>query len=100
MPRLQFDNKISLGHLLTALVLIIGIIGSYYDLSSSQKNLAAEIARRGSEISTIETAAQSRESRLRAVELLQAGQVSDLRNIQSGISRIETQLDRLMRERP
>ena len=100
MTGLQFDNKISLGHILTAVVLIIGIIGSYYDLSTSQKNLATEIAQRRGEIATIENDARSRESRLRAVELLQAGQVSDLRNIQSGISRIESQLDRLTRDRP
>ena len=100
MTRLQFDNKISLGHLITAFVLIVGIIGSYYDLSTSQKNLAAEIAQRRGEIATIENDARSRESRLGAVELLQAGQVSDLRNIQSGISRIESQLDRLTRDRP
>lgn len=99
MTRLQFDNKISLGHLLSALTMIAGGALAYADLRSSQTYLAEQLTQRRAEIAAVEAAAQARESRLRAVELLQAGQVSDLRNIQQGISRIENQLERLTRER-
>ena len=39
--------------------------------------------------------AMGRESRLRALEIAQASQSSDLRSIQIGISRIEAQLEKL-----
>jgi len=39
--------------------------------------------------------AQGREGRIRAVEIAQASQSSDLRSIQIGISRIEARLEKL-----
>lgn len=47
------------------------------------------------DISEIKTDAVGRESRIRALEIAQASQSSDLRSIQIGISRIEAQLEKL-----
>lgn len=82
---LQFDNKISLGHIISIGVIIIGGITAYADLRGQQVQLASEVA-------AMSRAAEGRETRVRAVEIAQAGQSSDLRSIQVGISRIEAQL--------
>jgi hypothetical protein len=89
---LQFDNKISLGHIISIALIIFGGVTAYADLRSSQTQLAAEIT-------TIARAAENREGRVRSVEIAQASQNSDLRAIQTGISEIKAALVKLG-ERP
>ncbi len=85
---LQFDNKISLGHLLTALGMLAGGIWAYADLSAGQARLVSEMA-------IVRADALARETRIRAVEIAQAGQSSDLRAIQNSLTRIEAAVERL-----
>ncbi|WP_323041157.1 hypothetical protein [Gemmobacter sp.] len=85
---LQFDNKISAGHLMTFAAMVFASIAAYADLRTRQSQLVAEVV-------AVKADAQSRESRIRAVEIAQASQSSDLRSIQIGISRIEAQLENL-----
>jgi hypothetical protein len=85
---LQFDNKISLGHLISlAVVLGTGVI-AYADLRTKLTRVVADVV-------IVEAEATAREARIRAVEIAQAGQTSDLRAIQIGINRIEAQLERM-----
>ena len=88
MSRLQFDNKISLGHIISIALIIFGGVTAYADLRSSQTQLAAEIT-------NIARAAENREGRVRAVEIAQASQTSDLRAIGVGISEIKAALAKL-----
>ena len=90
MP-LQFDNKISLGHVLTFLAMLIGGISAWSNLRSDQDRMMTEMTRMQSENS-------ARESRLRTLEIAQASQSSDLRSIQTGISEIKATLDKLSRQ--
>lgn len=92
MSGLQFDNKISLGHIISIALIIFGGVTAYADLRSSQTQLATEV-------SNILRAAENREGRVRSVEIAQASQNSDLRAIQIGISEIKAALVKLG-ERP
>lgn len=85
---LQFDNKISLGHVLSIATVLTACVLAYATLTARQEQMVVDIV-------TIQRAAESREARIRAVEIAQAGQSSDLRSIQIGISRIEAQLEKL-----
>jgi len=89
---LQFDNKISLGHIISIALIIFGGVTAYADLRSSQTQLATEV-------SNILRAAENREGRVRSVEIAQASQNSDLRAIQIGIFEIKAALVKLG-ERP
>lgn len=92
MSGLQFDNKISLGHIISIALIIFGGVTAYADLRSSQTQMSAEIA-------NIARAAESREARVRSVEIAQASQNSDLRSIQIGIAEIKAQLMKMQGER-
>ena len=85
---LQFDNKISLGHIISIALIIFGGVTAYADLRGGQVQLTAEMG-------TIARAAENREARIRSVEIAQASQNSDLRSIQVGITEIKTQLGKL-----
>jgi hypothetical protein len=82
---LQFDNKISLGHIISIALIIFGGVTAYADLRSSQTQLATEVG-------NIARTAENREGRVRSVEIAQASQNSDLRAIQIGISEIKAAL--------
>lgn len=86
--RLQWDNKISTGHLLTAGAMIIAGLSGYFDLRGSQVRVIADVV-------AMHRAAEEQEARIRAVEIAQAGQSSDLRAIQIALSRIEAGLEKL-----
>ncbi|GHC12459.1 hypothetical protein GCM10007291_07100 [Gemmobacter nanjingensis] len=87
MP-VQFDNKISLGHVISIVTVLAACIMGYATLSAQQERLSADVL-------AMQRAAEAREARIRAVEIAQASQSSDLRSIQIGISRIEAQLEKL-----
>lgn len=57
--------------------------------------LSNDVATHGKDIAEVKVDAVARESRIRALEIAQASQSSDLRSIQIGISRIEAQLEKL-----
>ncbi|RID91560.1 hypothetical protein D2N39_12730 [Gemmobacter lutimaris] len=84
----QFDNKISLGHVISIVTVLAACIMGYATLSARQERLSLDVL-------AMQRAAEARESRIRAVEIAQASQSSDLRSIQIGISRIEAQLEKL-----
>lgn len=85
---LQWDNKISTGHILTVGAMIIAGLSGYFDLRSGQAQLVADVV-------AMQRSSEAREARIRAVEIAQASQSSDLRSIQIGISRIEVQLEKI-----
>ena len=98
---LEYDPKISLGNIITVLVVLIGAVTAWNTVVSEQAKLAEKLA-------MVETTITARvairdqqmaghEARIRAVEIAQASQSSDLRNIQIGISRIEAQLEKMVR---
>lgn len=96
---LQFDNKISTGHLLTAAGMLAAGLWGYAGLWASQEQLAREMeqvkATLNRDMEVIQSDAVNREARLRAVEVAQASQSSDLRNIQMGISDIKSTLEKM-----
>ena len=91
MP-LEFDNKISLGHLITLAVLMFGGVVGYSNLLAQQAQTTLEVA-------VLTKMSNDRELRIRAVEIAQAGQTSDLRTIQIGIAEIKAVLNK-MAEKP
>ena len=92
---LQFDNKVSLGHLISALVFLLAGAGAYSDLRGQQVKFASDIAAISKQAASADVSASERETRLRAVEIAQASQTSDLRSIQIGIVEIKAQLNRM-----
>ena len=83
---LQFDNKISLGHLITTVPMLVAAGIAWGALRAEQNSQSLEINKTNA-------AMASHDTRLRAVEIAQASQSSDLRSIQVGISRIQSQLE-------
>lgn len=57
--------------------------------------IANDVKQHDSDITDLRIDAQNRENRIRTLEITLAGQTSDLRAIQVGISRIEAQLEKL-----
>lgn len=87
MP-LQWDNKISTGHLLTVGAMIVAGLGGYFDLRGGQMRMIGDVV-------AMQRASEAHEARIRAVEIAQASQSSDLRAIQIALSRIEAGLEKL-----
>lgn len=85
---IQYDNRISLGHVISIVMVLSTCLLAYATLYVTQQQMAAEIV-------SIKADAQAREARIRAVEIAQASQSSDLRAIQIGIGRIEAQLEKM-----
>jgi len=85
MSGLQFDNKISLGHILSALMMLIAGVFAYASVVAEQSNQARRLDK-------VEQSQQDREVRLRTLESMMAGQTADLSNIQRGITEIKAQL--------
>lgn len=86
---MQFDNKISLGHIISILTMLVAGSMAYANLQSAQ----AEHQRR---IERVEQSQQDREVRLRSLEISVSSQASDLRNIQLGIADIKASLDKIV----
>jgi len=93
MTRPTFDMKISLGNVLSIGSVVVGLTMGYTTLRADGLETRRMVA-------TIETSALQRESRLRAVEIQQAGQSSDLRSIQAGILEIKGLISSLNKSQP
>lgn len=84
----EFDRKISLGNVITIGVVLFGAVGAWFTLVAGQQVLSREMIQVQSNVS-------AHESRIRSVEIAQAGQSSDLRSIQIGISEIKAALGKI-----
>jgi hypothetical protein len=82
----QFDNKVSTGHLLTAGAMIVAGVMGYADLRASNSNVAEKLAAAKIDIA-------SQEARLRALELGATRTDEKLSNILAVLARIERQLE-------
>lgn len=92
------DWKISITSVIAALLFFVGAVTAWTTLVNGQARLAEKIATIES-IMTQRTAFRDAQAigfdtRIRMIEIAQASQSSDLRAIQSGVSRIEAQLDK------
>lgn len=96
---MQFENKITLGNILTIIALVLGLSAGYSNLEARLSAQAEKVAAMDQTIRERNSLADSRttatDTRVRAVEIMQASQTSDLRNIQVGINEIKTALERL-----
>lgn len=98
----QYDNKFTLGNIITIGTMIAGLSIGYANIQAQQ----AEAARRMDVLEvTVKDAVETQlsherefEARLRSVEVAQASQSSDLRNLLIGVNEIKVSLDRLTRE--
>lgn len=93
-----FDYKISITNVLAMVFFFIGAVTAWGTLVNGQARLAEKIANIES-IMAQRTALRDAQAigfdtRIRMIEIAQASQSSDLRAIQSGVSRIEAQLDK------
>jgi uncharacterized coiled-coil protein SlyX len=96
---MKWDSTITLGNMLSIGTILVGLAVGYTQMQ-------ATIEAMDQRITAIETQAQASasgqqqeasglEDRLRAVEILQASQSSDLRNIQTGINEIKVAISRI-----
>lgn len=96
---MQFENKITLGNVLTIIALVLGLSVGYSNLESRLSTQAEKVAAMDQTIRERILLSDSRavatDTRVRAVEIMQASQTSDLRNIQVGINDIKSALERL-----
>lgn len=84
---LEFDNRISLGHLITVGTLAVSVALAWGDVTSRTENLAERAAGASSALT-------AHESRIRAVEQTSARQDERMTLILDGIRKIETKLER------
>lgn len=95
-----FENKITIGNVITIAVLMATLSAGYADLRSEQLRQTERSATFSADMrdsaSAFDTYRASVEIRVRAVEVVQAGQGSDLRNIQAGINEIKASLEKLV----
>lgn len=92
MPSVKFDSTISTGNILSILAMLVTVVGGYVSLDKTQEAQAISIGR-------LEENSRAFDARLRAAELTQAGQASDLRSIQATLLKIDGKIDRLSRQR-
>ncbi|WP_353475501.1 hypothetical protein PVT71_18225 [Salipiger sp. H15] len=92
MPQIKFDSTVSTGNILSILAMMVTVTAGYVTLTNTQETQALSIAR-------LEEGWRGMDGRLRAAELTQAGQASDLRSIQATLQKIDGKLDRLSQGR-
>lgn len=99
MTALQFDPRFSIGNVVTVAVVLFAAAGAWFTVINRQAVLTEKIALIEAGISVRardrDQQIAAHEARIRAVEIAQASQSSDLRAIQGGIARIEAQLEKL-----
>lgn len=83
---------LTIGNWVQLAVLLVGGTMAFANVYDGLGSLRQEVTR-------VEQHSRELEIRIRAVEVLQASQSSDLRNIQIGINEIKASLDRLAMER-
>lgn len=95
----EYENKVTVGNILTMLAVALAVIWSYATLQSEQ-------ARQADKIVNIEQFLKERgamrdadsirkDARIMGLEIAQASQSSDLRNIQVGINEIKISISQL-----
>ena len=98
----QFDNKITLGNVLVVIGMLVSGVSAFVYLQAGQAKQASDMVRleriMAEQTDTLSRQRTEQEGRLRAVEVAQAAQSSDLRNIQTLLTRIELQLERIKPE--
>lgn len=102
MTTTRWENKISLGHVISLLGLLALGVGAWNEVRGSQRaqetlaaqlgvSLSAEVARSQAEDKELD-------DRMRAVEVAASARAADLAAIRAGVAEIKAQLDRLLRE--
>jgi len=96
---MQFENKISLGNVLTIAALILAMATGWATLAAQLATLTGRMAAaeqlQRERILIAESRASAVDARLRSSEVAIAGQSSELRSILSAISRVEAALQKL-----
>lgn len=91
--------KLSAANWITISLVAAGVVSSFavaqYQIGSMEKRIEAMNRDATERIIKFEMVANAYESRIRAVEIAQASQTSDLRNIQIGINEIKDQIRRI-----
>lgn len=102
MMAIQYDNKFTLGNIITIGTMIAGLAIGYANIQAQQVSDARRLedleTRVQDAIDTQLSHEREFEARLRSVEVAQASQSSDLRNLLIGVNEIKVSLDRLTRE--
>lgn len=96
---LKYDGTVNAGAIMQAGVIFVSAVAAVVWTQADIRRLEATQNRVetaiGSELTSIKAAASAHEARIRASELSLAGQQSDLRSIQNGITRIEASIEKL-----
>ena len=90
---MQFENKMTIGNVLTLIAMIAGMLWTYAQLQTEQARQSDQIAMINGvfreRVLLVDARNLQSETRLRSLEIAQASQSSDLRNIQIGINEIK-----------
>ena len=93
----QFENKITLGNVVTVLAMVFGLGSGWMALKAQQEAMDKRITSVQEQVVTnralSDARASSSDGRLRALEVSQASTSADLRNILNVLNRIERQLE-------
>lgn len=90
---------LSTANKITIILVAAGVVGNYavtsYKIDTFDQRIERVQMEASEHVTKFEMLANAYESRIRAVEIAQASQTSDLRNIQIGINEIKDQIRRI-----
>lgn len=86
---MQFDNKISTGHIISMLAMSIAGLGAFFNVKNQADNTSAVVAALKADLATVQ-------SQTHAISLTQASYSAEIRAVTSGIQRLELQLERII----
>lgn len=86
---MQIDNRISTGHLMTALAMILAGAAAYHNVKGTAESNRTAVLAMQAEMQRLDT-------RVRGVELAQASYNSEIRLVHSEMVRLNTQFEKYL----
>lgn len=86
---LQFDRRISVGHVLSVIVIAIPALIAFANLKADQESTARDVTRTEQRIDKMMDRSEATDSRIRMLEINDSNRVIELRGIYDALGRIE-----------
>lgn len=98
--KVQYEGKITLGNIVSALVIVFAVAGVYANMQNRQDQMERVISEMRLNVVENKTFADERalivDNRVRVLEVSNASMAADLRNIQSGVNDVKATLTQLV----
>lgn len=99
MTRPQLQNSISLGNIMTAILMIVGVIGGFYAQSARIDVVETRVSQVEDRAEESRKATAANTQAVRTLEMSAAAIGERLKSIEQGTLRVERMLEQLVQER-